>query len=210
MRARGAAVTVMTANQVVSYRLREARLRRGWTQQEAADHLAPYLGVQWSTASFSAAERVRDGVRGREFCADELVAFARAFELPLPTFLIPPPGTRLACPDGGDDGLDAGVMIDAVLGTAETFPRFEERLLAWSVEHGRTTTGRRELPPWLATSVRAAAQRVFGSTGDCVDALAKAVVLLRELDGVGERPVGGGSAGLVPTSGPRASRAVGG
>ncbi len=112
---------------------------------------------------------------------------------------------------GGDDGLDAGVMTDAVLGTAETFPRFEERLLVWSVEHGRrTTTGRRELPPWLAASVRAAAQRVFGSTGDCVDALAKAVALLRELDGMGERPVRGASVGLVPTSGPRASRAVGG
>ena len=85
-------VEVITANQVVSYRLREARRLRGWTQDQAAEHLAPYLGVRWSAASFSGAEGgAHAGRRVREFCVDELLAFARAFRLPLWFFLLPPP-----------------------------------------------------------------------------------------------------------------------
>ena len=203
MRANGAPARVLTANQVVSYRLREARLRRGWTQQEAAEHLAPYLGVRWSPASFSAAERSVDGGRVRQFSADDLLAFARAFDLPLPSFLIPPPGVRVACPDGEVDGVDPVVIVDAVIGTAETFPLFEERLLASSEAHGRTATGPTELPPWLGASVRAAAQRAFGSTGDCIDALTRVAALLRELDGGPGRHRGARSVRSVPTSGSR-------
>lgn len=51
-----ASCSAVTANRVVSYRLREAHRQRGWTQAQAAEHLAPYLGVRWSPASFSAAE----------------------------------------------------------------------------------------------------------------------------------------------------------
>lgn len=201
MRAKGVPMTVMTANQVVSHRLREARLRRDWTQEEAGEHLAPYLGVRWSPASFSAAERSVDGGRVRQFSADDLLAFARTFELPLPSFLIPPPGVRVACPDGGADGLDPGILVDAVIGTAETFPLFEERLLASSVAHGRAATGPTELPPWLGASVRAAAQRAFGNTGDCIDALTRVAALLRELDGHTDRRCSPRAVRSVPTSG---------
>jgi transcriptional regulator with XRE-family HTH domain len=78
-----------TPNQHVAYNLRRARNRRRWTQEEAAERLAPYLGTRWSKASYSAAERSADGVRVRQFSADDLYAFARCFELPVSFFLAP-------------------------------------------------------------------------------------------------------------------------
>lgn len=47
------------------------------------------LVTGWSK-SFSAAERSVDGKRVRQFHADEVIAFARAFEVPLTAFLLPP------------------------------------------------------------------------------------------------------------------------
>src|SRR5687767_7786250 len=69
----------MTPNQIVAYNLNQARLWKGWTQEEAADALAPFVGSRWSKANFSAAERSMDGKRIRNFDADEIVDFARAF-----------------------------------------------------------------------------------------------------------------------------------
>jgi transcriptional regulator with XRE-family HTH domain len=72
-----------TPNQVVAYNLTRAREDKGWTQDEAAGALAPYLGKRWSKASVSQAERSVAGRFIRNFDADEIVAFARAFELPV-------------------------------------------------------------------------------------------------------------------------------
>src|SRR4051794_2242108 len=79
-----------TVNQVVASNVAKARLLRGWTQQQAIDALAPYLGTKMSTASFSAIERSVDGGRVREFDADEIFAFARGFGLPIGWFFTPP------------------------------------------------------------------------------------------------------------------------
>lgn len=81
----------MTPNQVVAFNLAQARAWKRWTQDEAAEALAPYLGSRWSKANFSAAERSFDGTRIRNFDADEIVAFAQAFELPVTFFFMPPP-----------------------------------------------------------------------------------------------------------------------
>ena len=81
----------LTPNQIVAYNLAQARAWRDWTQEEAAEHLEPYLGTKWSKASFSAAERSVDGERVRQFSADEIVAFARGFGLPVGFFFLPPP-----------------------------------------------------------------------------------------------------------------------
>ena len=48
---------VMTPNQVVAYNVIKARALRGWTQEQAAEALAPYLGAKPSGPSFSALER---------------------------------------------------------------------------------------------------------------------------------------------------------
>lgn len=63
----------VTANQVVAYNLARARELRGLTQEEAAAILEPFLGVRWSKASFSQAERSVAGKFVRKFDADEVV-----------------------------------------------------------------------------------------------------------------------------------------
>jgi transcriptional regulator with XRE-family HTH domain len=83
----------LTVNQVVAYNLRRAREERGWTQDEAAERLEHYLQERWSRATFSRAERTIDvGARVREFTANEIVAFAVTFGVPLTWFFVPPPG----------------------------------------------------------------------------------------------------------------------
>ena len=78
-------------NQVVAYNVRAARELRGWTQEELADRLEPYLGQRLTQASVSAIERAWDGDRRREFDAHELLFFAMVFDLPIMWFLLPPP-----------------------------------------------------------------------------------------------------------------------
>jgi len=63
---------------------------RGWTQAETAGNLEPYLGVKWSKASLSNAERSIDGGRIKVFGADEILAFARLFKVPVSTFFTLP------------------------------------------------------------------------------------------------------------------------
>jgi transcriptional regulator with XRE-family HTH domain len=79
-------------NQVVAYNIREARQLRGWTQEELADRLEPYLGQRLTQAGISSIERAWDGERRREFDAHELLIFAMTFDLPILWFLLPPPG----------------------------------------------------------------------------------------------------------------------
>ena len=88
--ARQASPTDWTPNQIVAFNVAKARLLRGWTQEEAAKAIAPYLGTLLSTASFSAIERSVDVGRVREFNADEIVALARGFQLPIGWFFTPP------------------------------------------------------------------------------------------------------------------------
>ena len=52
---------------------------------------APFLGVRLPQASISGIERGYMG-RHREFDAQELLAFACCFDVPLIWFFIPPPG----------------------------------------------------------------------------------------------------------------------
>ncbi len=85
---------VLDANQVVAYNFRAARELRGWTQDHVAHLLAQYLGQQLPKASISAIERSMEGDRRREFDAQELVAFALTFDLPIVWFFLPPPGAE--------------------------------------------------------------------------------------------------------------------
>jgi transcriptional regulator with XRE-family HTH domain len=76
-------------NEVVAYNFKRARELSGWTQDEVADRLAPFLGVRLPQASISGIERGYMG-RRREFDAQELLAFACCFDLPIVWFFIPP------------------------------------------------------------------------------------------------------------------------
>lgn len=87
-----------SANQAVAHNLRVARSLRGWTQEQAAKQLERYLGDRWSKASWSVAERSVDGKRVKQFSADEIVAFSRAFDLPVSFFFLPIGGTEEETP----------------------------------------------------------------------------------------------------------------
>ncbi|HUR24207.1 MAG TPA: helix-turn-helix transcriptional regulator [Acidimicrobiales bacterium] len=112
----------MDPNQVVAYNLARARQLRGLTQDEAAAALEPYLGVRWSKASFSQAERSVRGKFVRRFDAEEIVAFARAFELPITWFFLPPPAwsdgdaVKLTTADARRYGTEIGLLVDLVFG----------------------------------------------------------------------------------------------
>ncbi len=130
----------LTPNQVVAYNLPRARRVRGWTQEQAAEALAPYLGTCWSVANFSAIERSVDGGRIRQFTADDLVALSRGFDLPIGFFLTPPAsgaeGVRITTPDTKGRGADPVVMMDALLGTDENFKYLEGTVGTWGAFAG--------------------------------------------------------------------------
>lgn len=129
----------LTANQIVAFNLARAREWKNWTQDEAADALEPYLGKRWSKASFSQAERSIAGKFIRQFTADEILAFARAFDLPIGWFFMPPPPwsdkprvpVTLDTPDSGDYGTPLAELIDLVFTTPETAAVLQMRLAAW-------------------------------------------------------------------------------
>ncbi|MGH9029462.1 MAG: helix-turn-helix domain-containing protein [Acidimicrobiales bacterium] len=134
---RGILRRTYSPNQVVALNVARARALRGWTQQEAADAIAPYLGSRLSAASFSAIESSIRGLRVKQFSADELVAFARGFRLPLGWFFTPPPAEQLAglaTADAGYAGIEFRVLLDTVLGTPETLPEWEQALTAYASE----------------------------------------------------------------------------
>lgn len=124
----------MTPNQIVAYNLNQARLWKGWTQEEAADALAPFVGSRWSKANFSAAERSMDGQRIRNFDADEIVAFACTFDLPVTFFFMPPVPwadnvpVRLQTPDAGPLGVALTKMVDLIFGDRHNMALLSERL----------------------------------------------------------------------------------
>jgi transcriptional regulator with XRE-family HTH domain len=78
-------------NEIVAYNFRRARELRGLTQDEAADRLAPFLGTRLRQAAISGIEGAYGGAKRREFDAQELLAFACGFDLPIIWFFIPPP-----------------------------------------------------------------------------------------------------------------------
>lgn len=133
----------LTPNQVVAYNLAQARLLRGWTQEEAAAALEPHVGKRWSKATFSAAERSVAGDRVRQFDADEIVAFARAFALPVSWFFLPPPPwthagvpAKLETPASRQLGESLAVLADLVFGDDEAAGYLDLRLRAFLDELG--------------------------------------------------------------------------
>lgn len=126
----------LTANQLVAFNLARAREWKGWTQEEAADALEPYLGKRWSKASFSQAERSIAGRFIRQFTADEILAFARAFDLPIGWFFMPPPpwSDESGAPvvlDTPDGPAALAELIDLVFGTPENTAVLQMRLASW-------------------------------------------------------------------------------
>jgi hypothetical protein len=86
-----------------------------------------------AAVSIGGQRRSVDGGRIREITADELVAFARAFDLPIGFFLTPPSAWDnhvVATPDAGEDGLEPIELFDVVIGTPENLGAWERYLLS--------------------------------------------------------------------------------
>jgi transcriptional regulator with XRE-family HTH domain len=176
-------------NQVVAHNLTRARLLRGWTQDQAADALAPYLGVRLSLASFSAIERSIAGARVKQFSADDLVALSRAFQLPLGWWLTPPSEGTMYTPDHERTGVDFAELVDVVLGTPDTLPAWTDALENWAAGRAKPNDAS---GPGRGPSARAARQtdlrartlvrERFGDLGEARDVLRRLADLVSELD----------------------------
>jgi hypothetical protein len=100
----------LTPNQVVAHNLRRARELRRWTQEQAAEALEHFIGSRWSKWSYSVAERAAPE-RIRQFTADDVVAFALAFELPIAWFFLPPPEAVVLRHGGSERSMLAGANL---------------------------------------------------------------------------------------------------
>ena len=118
-------------NQVVAHNLTRARLLRGWTQDQAAEALAPYLGTRLSLASFSAIERSIAGTRVKQFTADELVALTRL--RPAARLVVhPTQNGAMHTPDHPRTGVDFDELVEVVPGTPDTLPAWTDALEQWA------------------------------------------------------------------------------
>jgi hypothetical protein len=176
-------------NQVVAHNLTRARLLRGWTQDQAAAALAPYLGSHLSAASFSAIERSIAGTRVKQFNADELVALSRAFRVPLGWWFTPPPDGTLHTPDHQRTGLDFAQLVDIVLGTPDTLPAWTEALEQWAAQRAKTDRGKAPTAgapgragEQVELRARALVRERFGDINEASDVLRRLADLLDELD----------------------------
>jgi transcriptional regulator with XRE-family HTH domain len=84
----------LSASQVVAHNLTRARELRGLTQAEVAERLSRFTGARWSQVTVAQAEGSVSGQRVRSFSANELVALARTFDLPVLYFFLPPEDKR--------------------------------------------------------------------------------------------------------------------
>ncbi|HUR18659.1 MAG TPA: helix-turn-helix transcriptional regulator [Acidimicrobiales bacterium] len=161
----------LTPNQVIAHNLARAREWKDWTQEQAATELAPYLGTRWSKATFSAAERSVDGKVVRQFTGDDLVAFARCFEVPIGWFFMPPRTpdehgrpVRLATPDI-PDGAEWSVIIDLVFGEPGSEPLVGLRLEEYLDDADGREVSEGERRAGLAAALRVASLVQAGSDG---------------------------------------------
>ncbi len=143
-----------TPNQLVAYNLRRARDRRGWTQEETAERLEPFLGERLSKASYSALERAVTGERARRFDADFLYALARVFDLPIAFFLAPPSQDVSIAPRGATETTSREQGFELCFGLPE---KAQEVLVGDVLELSANTT--QALNRWRDDWTDAAAKR---------------------------------------------------
>jgi transcriptional regulator with XRE-family HTH domain len=176
-----------TPNQVVAYNMGRARALRGWTQEEAANELSHYLAHRMSRASYSAIERSIGGGRVKQFSADELVALARAFGLPLLWFFLPPPlddDPGLHIPHASSRGLEFSEFLDIVFGTVETQAPYREALKEWAtqaLDEGLLLKVDRQLSTIDRAQVEALLGEAIGDVPGAQATLYKAAELLEDL-----------------------------
>jgi transcriptional regulator with XRE-family HTH domain len=123
-----------TASQVVAHNVTLARHLRGLTQVVVAERLTRFTGTNWSQAAVAQAEGSISGTRVRQFSANELVALARTFDLPVLFFFMPPEDERrgLGTPDSPPGGWRWEYLLMLVWGHRDNFPVMAERAASWA------------------------------------------------------------------------------
>jgi len=122
-----------TASQVVAHNVTRARELRGLTQAEIAERLSRFTGTKWTQATVAQAEGSVGGQRVRQFTANELVALARTFDLPVLFFFMPPDdGNGRLVTDDARTGLPWDYLVVLVLGHRSSFPILADRAANWS------------------------------------------------------------------------------
>jgi transcriptional regulator with XRE-family HTH domain len=133
-RAKKADPRTWSAAQVVAHNMTRARELRGLSQSEVAERLSTFSGSPWSQVTVAQAEGSVSGNRMRQFTANELVALARCFDLPVLYFLLPPTdgADGLAAPDAPAKGWPWEYLLLLVWGHRNNFPIVAERAAPWA------------------------------------------------------------------------------
>jgi transcriptional regulator with XRE-family HTH domain len=122
-----------TASQLVAHNVTRARELRGLTQAEVAERLSRFTGTKWTQATVAQAEGSVGGQRVRQFTANELVALARTFDLPVLFFFMPPDdGAGCLVTDDARTGLPWEYLLVLVLGHRTNFPLLADRAANWA------------------------------------------------------------------------------
>lgn len=123
-----------TASQVVAHNLTRARELRGLSQAEIAERLSRFTGAPWSATTVAQAEGSVSGNRLRQFTANELVALARTFDLPVLYFFLPPDGGEgeLRTADAAGRGWPWEYLLILLWGHSGNFPLLAERAAPWA------------------------------------------------------------------------------
>lgn len=183
----------LSPNRIVAYNLIKARAVRGLTQEQAADRLERFLKPRWSKSSFSAAERSVDSGRTREFTADEILAFARAFDLPVMWFFLPPDFglTHNQSREEADVSSYLSDALGSVSGTQEMekrFARIYDRLPEFREEHeAHPSAVRRSDPPLRTSELLGRLNRVLGELQTQRDHIAELVDWVEHAEEAGQK-----------------------
>jgi transcriptional regulator with XRE-family HTH domain len=187
-------IETMTPNQIVAYNVARARELRGWSQAQTVEKLRDRAGVITSPANLSAAERSVTGNRRREFDADDLLAFARAFELPVSWFLLPPAATSPLLSTGDSpDGLPPTLILDWLYRDS---PEENQRVHELTQNRGDATNYQQAIEGRAhryMTQLAGAALAEFNATPRALHALADAIEQALPRSGTGREPPGGGA-----------------
>ena len=122
-----------TASQVVAHNLTRAREFRGLTQAEIAERLGRFTGTAWTANTVAQAEGSVAGNRVRQFTANELVALARTFDLPVLYFFVPPEDRlgEFLTPDRAS-GWPWEYLLLLVWGHRQNYTAFADRVAPWA------------------------------------------------------------------------------
>ncbi|WP_024934816.1 hypothetical protein [Actinomadura welshii] len=87
------ATRAVTMNEIVAVNIGQWRRVRNLSRTALAEALAPHTATAWTGGDVEHAETATPP---RRFDADELLAFSRALDVPLPALLLPPAGYEVA------------------------------------------------------------------------------------------------------------------